>query len=208
MDQPSRSDLPLDRSDVELLRRCAAGEPAALDLLFDRYGGAVAQYLYRLLGNREDAEEAVVDVFMRAWRAAGGYLAIDRLRRRPRLPGAVLPFSELDAETVVSMTDEPEAVFFDAYQRERDRQAVRQALTWLAPQDRALLALHYLEGCTYEQICQITGNSLARVRSGLYRARQRLKRHFVNLRDSDEALDPPALAPDEPVWDPGQLPVF
>jgi RNA polymerase sigma-70 factor, ECF subfamily len=207
--------------DADLLRRCAAGEAEALRLLFDRHGGAMGQYLYRLLGSREDAEEVVVDVFMRAWRSAAGFrgsapahhwlyriayrLAIDRLRARPRLPGAVLPFSELDAESVASMTGEPEATFFSAYQRERDQGALRHALAELAPHDRTLLALHYLEECSYEEIRAITGGTLAGLKSRLHRARQRLKRRFLIYRDTDEAVETLDSKPDKQAWDPRQL---
>src|ERR1043166_4333498 len=62
-----------ESADVDLLRRCAAGEAGALRLLFERYAGPLADYLYRILGSREDAEEAVADVFVRAWRAARGF---------------------------------------------------------------------------------------------------------------------------------------
>jgi RNA polymerase sigma-70 factor (ECF subfamily) len=224
MDQNLSPGQPADPSDADLLRRCAAADPGALGLLLERHGEALAGYLYRLLGNREDAEEAVADVFMRAWRAAGGFkgsasvrgwlyriayhLAIDRIRCRSPKPGKVLPFSELDAESVASMTDEPESVFFDAYQRDRDRLALRGALGQMEPRDRALLALHYLEGCSYEQIREITGYSLARVRSRLHRARQRLKRHFLALRDSDEAVETLAKRMDDSGWDPKRLPLF
>jgi RNA polymerase sigma-70 factor (ECF subfamily) len=208
-------------ADADLLQRCAAGEAEALRLLFDRHGAAMGQYLYRLLGSREDAEEAVVDVFMRAWRSAGEFkgrapvghwlyriayhLAIDRLRARPRLPGTVLPFTELDAENIASMTGEPEATFFHAYQRERDQRALRCALAELAPHDRALLALHYLEECSYEEIRAITGGTLAGLKSRLHRARQRLKRRFLIYRDSDEAMETLDSSPDKQAWDPRHL---
>jgi RNA polymerase sigma-70 factor (ECF subfamily) len=213
MDESQGPVYPVVAPDEELLRRCGA-EAEAMSALFDRHGEDLSRYLYRLLGSREDAEEAVVDVFLRAWRAANGFratvsvrswlyriayhLAIDRLRVRSRSPGQQVPFSDLDAESVASPDDEPEAVFIHAYRRERDLWALRGALARLAPEDRALLTLHYLEGCSYGQIEEITGLSLARLRSRLHRARQRLKRHFVALRDSDEALDTLDRKPEGP----------
>lgn len=211
-------------ADIDLLQRCGARETGAMRLLFDRYAGPLAEYLYRILGNREDAEEAVADVFVRAWRAAARFkgdasvknwlyrialhAAIDRLRRQRRTPGTVLPFADLDLRLAAPAAEEPERAFFSTYDRERDRRALRRALQQLKPEDRALLALRYFEGCSYEQIGAITGASLARVKSHLHRARQRLKRHFVALRDSDEALEPLDETTDEPPRDPQQLFVF
>jgi RNA polymerase sigma-70 factor, ECF subfamily len=224
MDQNRPSGDSGESSDVDLLRRCAAGEAGGLRLLFERHAGPLADYLYRILGSREDAEEAVADVFVRAWRAAGGFkgdaavrswlyrialnVGIDRMRSRRRAPSAMVPFSDLEEQLVASVTDEPEAVFFSAYQRERDRRALRLALQRLAPRDRALLALLYFEGCSYEQIGEITGAPPVRVKSRLHDARQRLKRHFVAYRDSDEALEPQDDTTDHLPWGPRELPVF
>jgi RNA polymerase sigma-70 factor (ECF subfamily) len=204
-----------DPSDLELLRRIAAGDAGALQLLFTRHQHPLAAYLYHMLEDREDAEEAVADVFVKAWRGAAGFqgsasvrswlyrvathLAIDRLRKRRRSPVALTPLHELgEADARIAGVEEPETAFFYAYRRECDRRALRLALRRLQPHDRTFLTLHYFEGCSYEQICEITGASLARVKGSLYRARQRLKRHFLELRDSDEALAPM----DETVVDP------
>jgi RNA polymerase sigma-70 factor (ECF subfamily) len=195
--------------DLDLLRRCAAGESAAMRLLFERHQRPLTEYLYRMLEDREDAEEAVGDVFVKAWRGAAGFqggasvrnwlyriamnVAIDRLRRRRRSPVGLTSFSALgerDARLIDESDDGPEAALLAAYQRAHDDAALRHALQRLAPQDRAILSLHYFEGCSYEQICEITGQSLGRVKSRLYRARKRLKDHFVTLRESDELLEP------------------
>jgi DNA-directed RNA polymerase specialized sigma24 family protein len=58
----------------------------------------------------------------------------------------------------------------------------------LDAKDRALITLHYFTGCSYEQICEITGDSLASVKSRLHRARQRMRDRFEGLR---ETYDPP-----------------
>jgi len=83
----------------------------------------------------------------------------------------------------------PEAALVAGYQRERDHQALRLALTQLEPSERTLVVLYYFEGCSYAQIREIMGASLACIKSRLYRARQRLREHFVRLRDSDEDLE-------------------
>jgi RNA polymerase sigma-70 factor (ECF subfamily) len=228
MDQTRRSEqLDAGTTDLDLLRQCASGDGRALRLLFQRHQRALAEYLYRLLGNREDAEEAVADVFLKAWRGAAAFqgnasvrnwlyriamhTAIDRLRRRRRTPVAHTSLSDLserDARLLSDAEDEPEAAFWGAYARGRDRRALRQALQRLRPEDRALLALHYFEECSYEQIGEITGYPLERIRSRLYRARQRLKRHFITLRDADENLEPLAEAVGDPSRDPKRLLAF
>src|SRR2546421_11634577 len=60
-------------SDEQLLKYCAEGESAALRELVRRHQAPLYRFLYRLMGSEEDAEEAVSDVFVRAWRNAGRF---------------------------------------------------------------------------------------------------------------------------------------
>ncbi len=55
-------------TDDDLLRLCARGDSSALEELVRRYQAPIYRLLYRLLGSAEDAEEAALDVFTRAWR--------------------------------------------------------------------------------------------------------------------------------------------
>jgi RNA polymerase sigma factor (sigma-70 family) len=121
----------------------------------------------RALGSQEDAEEAVSDTFLKLWRSAPTYrgeamvrtwlfriathTAIDVLRRRRRQPvvvTAIMAADDWDAR--LADTPElanPEAAMVAGYQRARDYQALRLALTHLEPSERTLLALYYFEGC-------------------------------------------------------------
>src|SRR3954452_7253339 len=60
-------------SDDELLRRFAAGQPAALDELFRRYRQAAFRVAFRLLGNEADALDAVQEGFVKALTHLGGF---------------------------------------------------------------------------------------------------------------------------------------
>src|SRR5438128_890352 len=57
-------------SDEDLLRLCAAGEQDALKELARRHQGPLYRFLARLMGSGGHAEEAVLDVVIRAWRNA------------------------------------------------------------------------------------------------------------------------------------------
>jgi len=60
-------------SNEELLSRCKENDEAALRELLRRHEKPVYGLLYRMLGNHEDAEEALADVFVKVWRAAGSF---------------------------------------------------------------------------------------------------------------------------------------
>ena len=59
--------------DDELLRSVAAGDAAALALLYERYAGALFGYLHRLAGDRMTAEEILQDTMLAVWRSAGAF---------------------------------------------------------------------------------------------------------------------------------------
>jgi RNA polymerase sigma-70 factor (ECF subfamily) len=224
--QWGRSDpAPGATTDEALVRRCAAGETAAFRELFDRYEPLLMRFFIQALGDREDAEEAVVDTFLKLWRGAPAYrgeaavrtwlyriansTAIDALRRRSRQPAVeanVILFDDRDArlEATPDWVD-PAAALVAGYQRERDRRALSRALARLAPSERVLLVLFYYEGYSYAQIGEITGTPLPRLKGLLYRARQRLKGHFERLRHTDEDLDVLADPATDSAVDTGQM---
>src|SRR3954470_16366413 len=66
--------------DLELIRQMAAKNPAGLDGFYERYKRAAFSLVYRIVGNREDAEDVLVDVFWQAWQQSGRY---DASRGKP-----------------------------------------------------------------------------------------------------------------------------
>ena len=58
-------------SDAELVRRVLAGEPEAYAGLVARYRDRLGRYAMRMLGNRADAEDALQETFVRAYRSLG-----------------------------------------------------------------------------------------------------------------------------------------
>ena len=100
--QPTTS-ISTDSTDADLMAHLAAGNTAAMDLLYDRYNRPVYSFAYRMLGDREHAEELLQEVFLRAWRRCSRFsdsrgsliswllsithnMAIDELRKQQRRP--------------------------------------------------------------------------------------------------------------------------
>lgn len=121
-----------------------------------------------ILGNREDAEDAVSDAALRAWQHIGslreperfdawfGRILVnvcrDRIRQRQRGRTSVL-------------VHEP-AGGGDQFDESVERAALHQALSALTPEHRAVIALRYLEGLSIDEIAAYTG-----VRSGTVKSR-------------------------------------
>jgi RNA polymerase sigma-70 factor (ECF subfamily) len=156
---------------------------------------------YWILQSREDAEDAVQDAYVRAFRAfdtfagAGArawFLAIVRnvaftaLAARKRSRKTVTLSEELsfgDGLDAVSQEPSPEAAVI----AQQGQQVLLDALTRLSPIHRDVLVLREMEGFSYAEISQITGTPIGTVMSRLSRARAEL---LLSVRDQfREPLD-------------------
>jgi RNA polymerase sigma-70 factor (ECF subfamily) len=138
----------------------------------------------RILGNREDAEEAVQEAFVRAWRKQGSC----------RTPAAPLPWLlQITRNEAMRLADrrrrrqaseipeaEPEEVFDPAtgespLDRALTSVATEQALSILGPDERNLIRLRYVEDLTQGQMAAALGVPEGTVKVRLHRARARLR---------------------------------
>ncbi len=177
---------PCDRTDLALMRRCAEGDPVALREIVHRHQGKLFAFLARMLDSREDAEEALQDVFLRVWQQAGRFegrssfstwlyrvaanIARDSLRRRRTRVGTV-PLAEVSALA----TADAQADALEGLAREEHSRLLRQGLHALRPEDRLVLVLYYAEQMRYDEICAVTGHSYPVLKIRLLRARRRLR---------------------------------
>jgi RNA polymerase sigma-70 factor (ECF subfamily) len=167
-------------TDEELLDRIRDRDISALDQLYERYSRATFALAYRMLSNRETAEEVVQDAFLSVWRQAETYKtgvgrvrpwllsiahhrAIDRMRRvRERVPNASLDEAWMKPDT----TD----TFGEVY-RGLQREQIRAALAQLPREQRVAIDLAYFNGNTFVEIAEMmsvpVGTVKSRVRLGL-----------------------------------------
>ena len=94
-------------SDLDRITRAAAGDPAAVSSLVDRYSSGVLALATRMLGDAAEAEDVTQETFLRAWKALPTWeprakfstwlhrvalnLCYDRLRRRREIPTQTPP---------------------------------------------------------------------------------------------------------------------
>lgn len=184
--------------DRELLQACQEGSQAALRELWDHHHRMIYNLAFRMLGSHEDAEEMVPEVFLKVWRNShrfGGRsrvttwiyqmasnLAVDRLRSRRSRSYALLDDLP-ESQGLAQKPAEPAAQPEEAYLRSEAADQLHVALGRLTPEDRLLVTLYHLQGHSYEEIEEITGLSNANIKSKLFRARQRLKKHLAPLRE-------------------------
>ena len=171
-----RTRTPLE-ADIE--SRFGTDDAMVLRAAFDAFSGAVYAYGRRLLPTNEDAEDLVQQVFVSAWRSRQRYdperaslltwllgiarnKAIDRLRRLQREQRTPLRRDAVGVEDATALT--------------ADRLLVREAMSWLRPEQQQVLELAFYHDLTHQQIADKLGLPLGTVKSHARRGLQRLRR--------------------------------
>ena len=177
-----------NRAQVQLLAAMARGEKAALASLYDQLSGPLYSLAYRMLSDATEAQDLLQDIFLQSWRTAGTYdpsrgsvfswlatlvrnRAIDRIRMRQRR-------AELLSEAAPDLQPVSGEDSSGALWRHEKAEAVRTALTNLAPDQQQALELAYFSGLTQQEIAarlnEPLGTIKARIRRGLLKLKELL----------------------------------
>lgn len=175
-------------SDGGLVKRFLGGEEAAFAELHRRYSTTLLNYVHRMVGDREQAEDLVQEVFLRVYRHLDRFdprrkfatwiftiarnVAKDELRRRavkPELAASVVE-GDQGVDLVAALPDDADTP--DELSRRREiKKMVHEAIAQMDPHYRSALVLRELQDKTYKEIAEIEGLSLATVKTRVRRAR-------------------------------------
>lgn len=188
--------LHLTQSDTALISRCQKADVAAFNEIVGRYKGRIYNYLYRMTGNAEDAEDLTQETFVRMYTGIAsfradatlstwlfriaGNLCVDAFRRNKkaremtRSLDAPMPGDDEEhcaTRDVPDMSLAPETVFA----RKELAGQIQLALQKLPPKLRSAVVLHDVEGLAYEEIAATENIPLGTVKSRIFNARVALR---------------------------------
>ena len=170
---------PADRPDAEVIAAVRAGDADAFAALVTKYRERYARYAVRMLGNREDAEEALQDAFVRAYRN------LDRLEDPARFGGWLFSILANRCRTAGRRRGRRDRTFVPeeaagepGHAAEVEglawREEIDQALGALPTDQREAFLLHHVEGWDYEEMAEVTGAGQSALKMRVKRARERL----------------------------------
>jgi len=182
-------------TDEDLIERFQNGDLYAFDLIVKRYKNQLLNFIFRFLGNTEEAEDLVQETFLRVYRnrtayqkvakfstwiyTIAGNLAKTELRKRKRrrfFSISELGFNEKDYD----ISDE-------AYNPERDvdgrmkEEIIHEQIMALSPKFREVILLRDVQQLSYEEISVIVKIPLGTVKSRVNRGRLKLQEKLSHL---------------------------
>jgi RNA polymerase sigma-70 factor, ECF subfamily len=188
MDEPDRL-MDMNATERDLVRRCQEGVTAAFEPLVRLYQGPSLGYASAMLGDEDDAADALQDAFIQAFRALprlrpgspfGPWfrtilrnVCLDRLRAPRRRRRVALESSAVDRAVWI----EPDAQ--RAAQRAALGDVLSAVLQVLPEEQRVVLLLREIEGLSYSEIAGTVGVPAGTVASRLNHARAALRRELT-----------------------------
>jgi RNA polymerase sigma-70 factor (ECF subfamily) len=175
------------------------------DAIFAAYGDSIYSYVYRLMGNAEDARDFTQDAFLRAYAALprmpddlnvrpwlyriATNVCLDELRRRQRIRW--IPWESLVARFWDRPSNDPgpERLLL----AHEDAITVQRVLGQLPPRYRSALLLREYQDLSYEQMASALRTSVGGVKSLLYRAREAFRVAYQALGREEGWTEGPAL---------------
>jgi RNA polymerase sigma-70 factor, ECF subfamily len=171
--------------ETELVRQARAGDPmafAALVLAHQRY---VYNLALRTLANAEEAEDIAQETFVRAWQALPRFRADAQFRTwlyriatnlcYNRLPRLRRDLAMLGDDELAALPEPTTANLANGIEADERRAYLHRQIEALPESYRLLITLRYAQEFSYEEIAEVLNLPLGTVKTGLFRARARLR---------------------------------
>jgi RNA polymerase sigma-70 factor (ECF subfamily) len=193
--QRSAGQESLHQEEHDLIRAIEQGDERAFETLFRLYSRKAFQVAYRLVGNEQEAEEAVQEVFLTIFQKAKTFrgecqfstwlyrlavnAALSRLRRQKRRKEIsyedFLPQFQKDGHHRVRPVVDWSSQLDESSLNEELQHALRRAFNELKPVDKAVVTLSDVEGFSDQEIAQTLQLTVSAVKTRLHRARMFLR---------------------------------
>jgi len=182
----------IQQNDIQVIERVLAGNTRDFEILVNRHKDLAFTIAYRLLNNREDAEEVAQDAFIKAFRSLSGFrkdssfstwlyrivyntaVSMKRLKKPA--------FQNID--DIPSLSEESDMPKYDFDAIAERNLILEKAMQRIPEEDRVLITLYYLNESGIDEIHAITGLSKSNVKVKLFRVRKKLQELVSKMTES------------------------
>lgn len=181
-------------SEDRLINDCLLGDESAFSEVMKRYANKIYSFVIRMIGYSPEADDAVQDVFMKAFSNLNKYdntrakfstwlftiarnHCIDILRKRKSVYSLDTIYE--DTEGYFEPVDDKRNVE-ELLDKKMKVEFIEKEIEEMREDYREILLLRYIEGFSYQEISEILDIPLGTVKTNLYRAREHLKDRLVD----------------------------
>lgn len=189
----------VDSQELALLERIRNGDHSGFELLVKEHTGKVIGLAWRLVGNRQEAEDLAQEAFLRLHRSLPGFrgesristwlyrtttrLAIDYLRRE-RIRRKLFFFrQDNDAPDPVELARDPGSDPGRDLESQEAMQSLRKSLRKLSSRQQVIFTLRHYEGMPLKEIAEHLGLQTGTVKAHLHRAVTQLRLDLAVYRE-------------------------
>jgi RNA polymerase sigma-70 factor, ECF subfamily len=178
-------------ADEELISFVGRGDAEAFAVLYDRHSRPAYSLAYRMMGERQAAEDLVQDALLKVWRAATSYraerasvrtwiLSIVHNRAIDQLRSTASRRRTQEQVEATAPRVQPSEAFAESW-RNAQREQVREALKTLPEEQLKVLELAYFSGYTHVEIAELLGVPLGTVKGRMRLGLKKLRDYFDGL---------------------------
>ena len=183
-------------ADEDLISLVAQGDPDAFATLYDRHSRPAYSLAYRMMGERQTAEDLVQDAFLKVWRSATSYraergsvrtwlLSIVHNRGIDQLRSVASRRRTQEKIEASAPKSQPSEAFAQSW-RNSQRDQVREALKTLPKEQLKILELAYFSGYTHVEIAELVDVPLGTVKGRMRLGLKKIRDYF----DSQDVVMP------------------
>lgn len=191
----------MNNEDLHIIQRVLRGDERAFAKLVDRHKDKAMTLAVRMLKNRIEAEEAVQDSFVRAFRALSGFQGKSNFstwfyrivynvcstalsKRGKEYFVSIESDNEAESSIDIQSMDETPDIQFEGNEFAA---IVKHAIDSLGTEYASILTLFYIQDLGYEEIVEVTGLPIGTVKNRLFRARTELRKLISKTIDMNYA---------------------
>ena len=189
----------IDEAD-DVIERARRGDREAFREIFDEHHVFIGKFLYSMIGDRALAEDLTQETFMQAYRGIKTFRGDAKLStwlcgiakntasvsmRSRRHESNRIGF---DDDRITNRNDERSSAPDEQLLDKELQRVVRHALSTLDEDKRLVFTLKVLQGRSYEEIMEVTGSSLAKLKTDLHRAKLEMRRLIRPILESNDEV--------------------
>ncbi len=195
----------MDIEELELIRKAQDGNMSAFSELIQGYERDIYNIAYRMMGNPHDSEDVAQEVCIKLYKYIKKYdgkskfytwiykitvnTCIDEIRRTKKSKNDVSmnAMSEFDdSEVEQQFQDINEETPEQYYIKTEEKNEIQSMIDMLAPDQKAVVILRYINELEYEEIAESLGCNIGTVKSRLNRAKKKLLEIYNNDMEHNE----------------------